>query len=168
MTVSAASEPRTVELTVNGRAVRVEVEPRRLLADALREDLELRGVHLGCEHGICGACTVFVNGEPARSCLMLAVQADGLEITTVESLANGAELHPLQRAFQERHALQCGFCTPGFLLTSLYLLREGVDLEDEDKLREALSGNLCRCTGYQNIVDAVRHGAALLAEGDKP
>ncbi len=163
-----AIQARPVELTVNGRAVRVEVEPRRLLADVLREDLELRGVHLGCEHGICGACTVLVDGEPARSCLMLAVQADGVEVTTVESLANGAELHPLQRAFQEKHGLQCGFCTPGFLLTSLYLLREGVDTEDEERLREALSGNLCRCTGYQNIVDAVRHGAALLAQGDTP
>ena len=168
MSVSAAGGLRTVELTVNGRAVRVQVEPRTLLADVLREQFELRGVHLGCEHGICGACTVLVGGEPARSCLMLAVQADGLEVTTVESLASGPELHPLQRAFQERHGLQCGFCTPGFLLTSLYLLEEGVDLEDEDKLREALSGNLCRCTGYQNIVDSVRHAAGLLAQGDTP
>jgi carbon-monoxide dehydrogenase small subunit len=163
----ATSALRTVELTVNGRPARVEVEPRRLLADVLRDDLELRGVHLGCEHGICGACTILIEGEPARSCLMLAVQADGLELTTVEALANGPDLHPLQRAFQERHGLQCGFCTPGFLLTSLYLLRQGVDLEDEAKLREALSGNLCRCTGYQNIVDSVRHAAVLL-EGDTP
>jgi len=161
----ASTALRPVELTVNGRPVRVEVEPRHLLADVLREDLELRGVHLGCEHGICGACTILVDGEPARSCLMLAVQADGLELTTVEALATGPDLHPLQRAFQERHGLQCGFCTPGFLLTSLHLLREGIDLEDEAKLREALSGNLCRCTGYQNIVDSVRHAAALL-EGD--
>jgi carbon-monoxide dehydrogenase small subunit len=168
LSVSAASAVRTVELTVNGRAARVEVEPRTLLADALREQLELRGVHLGCEHGICGACTVLVDGEPARSCLMLAVQAEGLEVTTVESLATGPELHPLQRAFQELHGLQCGFCTPGFLLTGLFLLEEGVDLEDEATLREALSGNLCRCTGYQNIVDAVRHGAGLLAQGDTP
>jgi carbon-monoxide dehydrogenase small subunit len=121
---------------------------------------------VGCEHGVCGACTVQVDGEPARSCLMLAVQADGLELTTVEGLADGPELHPLQRAFHEKHGLQCGFCTPGFLLTSLFLLREGVDLDDEAALREALSGNLCRCTGYQHIVDAVRHGAALLSEGD--
>ena len=168
MSVTGASELRTVELTVNGRAVSIQVEPRTLLADVLREQLELRGVHLGCEHGICGACTILVGDEPARSCLMLAVQADGLDVTTVEALARGPELHPMQRAFQERHGLQCGFCTPGFLLTSLYLLRDGVDLEDEEKLREALSGNLCRCTGYQNIVDAVRHGAALLAQGDTP
>jgi carbon-monoxide dehydrogenase small subunit len=166
MSATAASELRAVELTVNGRPVRVEVEPRRLLADVLREELELRGVHLGCEHGICGACTVLVDGEPARSCLMLAVQSEGREVTTVEALATGPELHPLQRAFHERHGLQCGFCTPGFLLTILYLLEEGVDLEDEEKLREALSGNLCRCTGYQNIVDAVRYGAALLAQGE--
>jgi carbon-monoxide dehydrogenase small subunit len=166
MSASVMSGLRTVELTVNGSPTSVQVEPRRLLADVLREELDLRGVHLGCEHGICGACTILLDGEPARSCLMLAVQADGLEVTTVEALANGPELHPLQRAFQELHALQCGFCTPGFLLTSLYLLREGVDLEDERKLREALSGNLCRCTGYQNIIDAVRHGAALLAQGD--
>ena len=116
MSVTAASELRTVELTVNGRAVSVRVEPRTLLADVLREQLELRGVHLGCEHGICGACTILVGGEPARSCLMLAVQADGLDLTTVEALARGPELHPMQRAFQERHGLQCGFCTPGFLL----------------------------------------------------
>jgi carbon-monoxide dehydrogenase small subunit len=166
MSASATTGLRTVELTVNGSLVRVEVEPRRLLADVLREELELRGVHLGCEHGICGACTILLNAEPARSCLMLAVQADGRDVTTVEALANGPELHPLQRAFQERHGLQCGFCTPGFLLTSLYLLKEGVDLEDEGKLREALSGNLCRCTGYQNIIDAVRRGAALLSQGD--
>jgi carbon-monoxide dehydrogenase small subunit len=167
VSAAAATALHRVDLTVNGRPVRVEVEARRLLADVLRDDLELRGVHLGCEHGICGACTILVEGEPARSCLMLAVQADGFELTTVEALANGPDLHPLQRAFQERHGLQCGFCTPGFLLTSLYLLREGFDLGDEAKLREALSGNLCRCTGYQNIVDSVRHAAALL-EGDTP
>jgi carbon-monoxide dehydrogenase small subunit len=154
---------RAIELAVNGRSVHAEVEPRRLLADFLREDLDLRGTHLGCEHGICGACTVLVDGEPARSCLLLAVQADGLEVTTVEGLAEGDELHPLQQAFHEHHALQCGFCTSGFLLTSLYLLRDGTDVGDERALRAALSGNLCRCTGYQNIVDAVRAAADRLS-----
>jgi carbon-monoxide dehydrogenase small subunit len=149
-----------IVFVVNGTRVEAEVEPRRLLADFLREDLELRGTHLGCEHGVCGACTVLLNGEPARSCLLLAVQADGAEVMTVEALATGDELHPLQEAFREHHALQCGFCTPGFLLTSLYLLENGGDLDDERELREALSGNLCRCTGYQNIVDAVRDAAA--------
>jgi carbon-monoxide dehydrogenase small subunit len=150
-----------VELTVNGRRVRAEVEPRRLLADFLREDLELRGTHLGCEHGICGACTILVDGELARSCLMLAVQADGRELTTVESLAKDGELHPVQQAFHEQHGLQCGFCTPGFLLTTTYLLERQPDVvDDERRLREALSGNLCRCTGYQNIVEAVRDAAA--------
>jgi aerobic carbon-monoxide dehydrogenase small subunit len=154
---------RSIEVSVNGRSVRAEVEPRRLLADFLREDLDLRGTHLGCEHGICGACTVLVDGEPARSCLMLAVQADGLEIMTIEGLAEGDELHPLQQAFHEHHGLQCGFCTPGFLLTSLYLISQGTDLSDEQTLREALAGNLCRCTGYQNIVEAVRAAASALS-----
>jgi aerobic carbon-monoxide dehydrogenase small subunit len=150
---------RRVNMTVNGRAIEADVEPRRLLADFLREDAHLYGTHLGCEHGVCGACTILVDGEPVRSCLMLAVQADGAEVTTVEGLAGDDGLHPLQEAFHEHHALQCGFCTPGFLLTSLYLIREQPDLDDEDEIREALSGNLCRCTGYQNIVDAVRDAA---------
>jgi carbon-monoxide dehydrogenase small subunit len=156
---------RRIRLVVNGDAVEREVEARRLLADFLREELGLYGTHLGCEQGVCGACTVLVDGEPARSCLMLAVQADGAEVTTVESLADGERLHPLQEAFREHHALQCGFCTSGFLLTSLYLIEGGQDLEDERELREALSGNLCRCTGYQNIVDAVRDAAARLRPG---
>lgn len=147
---------RDVRLTVNGRAVEASMEARRLLADFLREDLHLFGTHLGCEHGVCGACTVLVNGEPARSCLMLGVQADGAEVTTVEGLARNGGLHPLQEAFRDHHALQCGFCTPGFLMSSLHLLRERPDIEDEREIREALSGNLCRCTGYSNIVDAVR------------
>lgn len=151
-----------VGFVVNGKAVEAEVEPRCHLADFLREGLNLRGTHLGCEHGVCGACTVLLDGEPVRSCLLLAVQADGAEVTTVEALAHGEELHPLQEAFRERHALQCGFCTPGFLLTSLYLLERSPHLEDEREVREALSGNLCRCTGYQNIVDAVRDAAARL------
>jgi aerobic-type carbon monoxide dehydrogenase small subunit (CoxS/CutS family) len=156
---------RRIRVVVNGNVVEAEVDARRLLADFLREDLDLHGTHLGCEQGVCGACTVLVNGEPVRSCLMLAVQADGAEVTTVEALAQGERLHPLQEAFREHHALQCGFCTSGFLMTSLYLLEQWPDLRDERELREALSGNLCRCTGYQNIVDAVRDAAARLRPG---
>ena len=155
---------RRVNMTVNGRPLEADVEPRRSLADFLREDQHLYGTHLGCEHGVCGACTVLVDGEPVRSCLMLAVQADSAEVTTVEGLADGDGLHPLQEAFREHHALQCGFCTPGFLLTSLYLLRERPDLDDEEEIRAALSGNLCRCTGYQNIVDAVRDAAGRMRQ----
>jgi carbon-monoxide dehydrogenase small subunit len=150
---------RTMRAQVNGEPLELEVEPRRLLADVLREDANLFGTHLGCEHGVCGACTVLVDGQPVRSCLMLAVQADGAEITTVEGLTKNGGLHPLQEAFHEHHALQCGFCTPGFLLTALHLVRERPDVDDEDEIREALAGNLCRCTGYSNIVDAVRDGA---------
>jgi aerobic-type carbon monoxide dehydrogenase small subunit (CoxS/CutS family) len=153
---------RRVNMKVNGRPLDADVEPRRSLADFLREDAHLYGTHLGCEHGVCGACTVLVDGEPVRSCLMLAVQADSTDVTTVEGLADGDGLHALQEAFREHHALQCGFCTPGFLLTSLYLLRERPDLDDEEEIRAALSGNLCRCTGYQNIVDAVRDAAGRL------
>jgi aerobic carbon-monoxide dehydrogenase small subunit len=155
---------RRVSMAVNGRSIESDVEPRRLLADFLREDAHLYGTHLGCEHGVCGACTILLDGEPVRSCLMLAVQADGAELTTVEGLAGDDGLHPLQEAFREHHALQCGFCTPGFLLTSLYLIREQPELDDEDEIREALSGNLCRCTGYQNIVDAVRDAAGRLRQ----
>jgi aerobic carbon-monoxide dehydrogenase small subunit len=148
---------------VNGVPREATVPVRRLLSDALRHDLRLTGTHVGCEHGVCGACTVLVDGEPVRSCLMLAVQADGAEITTVEGLSpNGGGLHPLQEAFRDHHALQCGFCTPGFLLTALHLLRERPDLDDEAEIRAALSGNLCRCTGYANIVDAVRDAAGRL------
>jgi aerobic carbon-monoxide dehydrogenase small subunit len=151
---------RALHARVNGEPLELEVEPRRLLADVLREDAHLFGTHLGCEHGVCGACTVLVDGEPVRSCLMLAVQADGAEITTVEGLSTGSGgLHPLQEAFREHHALQCGFCTPGFLLTALHLLRERPEVDDEAEIREALAGNLCRCTGYSNIVDAVRDAA---------
>ncbi|MDR7482983.1 MAG: (2Fe-2S)-binding protein [Armatimonadota bacterium] len=152
-----------ISLTVNGRPASGEVEARRLLADFLREDLGLRGTHLGCEHGVCGACTVLVDGEPVRSCLMLAVQADGATVLTVEGLAAGEQLHPLQQAFWDHHALQCGFCTPGILLTAIHLLAERPGLCDEGEIREALAGNLCRCTGYQNIVDAIRVAAAEMA-----
>lgn len=156
-----------IKLKVNGAAITAEVEPRRLLSDFLREDLDLHGTHVGCEHGVCGACTILMNGEPVRSCLILAVQAHDAEITTVESLAQGGQLHPLQQAFWEHHALQCGFCTSGFLMTISYLLRQQPDLQDEQEIREAISGNLCRCTGYQNIVDAVRDAAARL-RAEKP
>jgi carbon-monoxide dehydrogenase small subunit len=145
-----------IRLTVNGLAYDCEVEARRTLADVLREDLGLTGTHLGCEHGVCGACTVLWDGASARSCLAFAAQADGAEILTVEGLAPPeGPLHPLQQAFHERHGLQCGFCTPGFLLAAYELLSERRGLSGEE-IRGALSGNLCRCTGYQGIVDAVR------------
>ena len=140
---------------VNGKAVEVNVEPRMTLADVLREDLGLTGTHLGCEHGVCGACTVLWDGSTARSCIAFAVQADGADIVTVEGLAPpGGPLHPIQQAFHERHGLQCGFCTPGFLLATHELLRERRGLS-RDEIRGALAGNLCRCTGYHGIVDAV-------------
>jgi len=153
-----------VTLRVNGTAHPVEVEPRRLLSDVLRHGLGLTGTHVGCEHGVCGCCTVLVDGEPARSCLMLAVTADGADIRTVESLAApGGELHPLQEAFRRHHGLQCGFCTPGFLMTALPIYREAEHMGD-DELREALGGQLCRCTGYVGIVAAVRAAAAIERE----
>ena len=127
-----------------------------------RGELELTGTHVGCEHGVCGACTVLVDALPARACLMFAVQADGASVETVESLAQGGALHPLQQAFWETHAVQCGFCTPGMLMTLVHALREQPGLEDEHEIREVLAGNLCRCTGYQNIVDAVRLAAGRL------
>ena len=151
-----------VRMFVNGLEVRAEVEPRQLLADFLRENLRLTGTHLGCEHGVCGACTLLLDGEPIRSCLLFAAQANGARVTTVEGLSSDSTLHPLQEAFRDHHALQCGFCTPGFLMTSLYLLELNPWIEDELEIREALSGNLCRCTGYQNIVDAVREAASRL------
>jgi carbon-monoxide dehydrogenase small subunit len=146
-------------LTVNGKVYAVETEARRNLADALREDCGLTGTHLGCEHGVCGACTVLVDGKPVRSCLMFAVQAQGAEVRTVEGLAKGEEFHPLQQAFWENHGLQCGFCTPGFLMLAAGVLEAEPDISDEE-LKHVLSSNLCRCTGYQNIVKAVRAAAA--------
>jgi carbon-monoxide dehydrogenase small subunit len=151
-----------IEVTVNGRSYAAAVEPRLLLSDFLRQDLGLTGTHVGCEHGVCGACTVLLDGEAVRSCLMLAVQADRHEVTTVEGLTPpGATdaLHPLQAAFHEAHALQCGFCTPGILMTLVPFLRDH-PAPDEQQIREALGGTLCRCTGYQNIVDAVRLAAS--------
>jgi aerobic carbon-monoxide dehydrogenase small subunit len=145
-------------LTVNGQEYHTRVEARRTLADALRDDCGLTGTHLGCEHGVCGACTVLVDGQPVRSCLMFALQADGAAIRTVEGLANGDELHPLQQAFWDHHGLQCGFCTPGFLMLAVGVLEAQPEISDED-LRHVLASNLCRCTGYQNILKAVRVAA---------
>jgi carbon-monoxide dehydrogenase small subunit len=143
----------------------VSVPARRLLSDALRHDIGLTGTHVGCEHGVCGCCTVLVDGQPVRSCLMFAVSARGHEITTVEGLAGaGGELNPVQRAFQECHGLQCGFCTPGFLMTVTALLAENPS-PTEDEVVEGISGNLCRCTGYQNIVASVHRAAALMTDG---
>ena len=156
--------PREVSLTVNGEAHTVRVEPRKTLADAIREDCGLTGTHLGCEHGVCGACTILLDGAPVRSCLMFAGQAEGCEIRTVEGLADGDALHPLQRAFIDRHALQCGFCTPGFLMLALGVLEREPDI-DEAGLREALASNLCRCTGYLNILDAVKDARAAMKAG---
>jgi carbon-monoxide dehydrogenase small subunit len=143
-----------LSVTVNGRLHEGEVEPRLLLSDFLRHDLELTGTHVGCEHGVCGACTVLLDGEAVRSCLLFAVQTEGRAITTVEGLSTNGELHPLQAAFREHHALQCGFCTPGILMTLVPFLREHPD-PDEGDIRDALSAHLCRCTGYANIVTAV-------------
>ncbi|HET9588153.1 MAG TPA: (2Fe-2S)-binding protein [Anaerolineales bacterium] len=150
---------KTVNVTVNGIPHRRDVEPRLLLSDFLRHELGLTGTHVGCEHGVCGACTILLDGESVRSCLLFAVQADGHEITTVEALAKGSdELHPIQQAFWEAHGLQCGYCTPGILMTLVPFLKQNPD-PTEDEIRHALSGNLCRCTGYQHIVDAVKLAA---------
>jgi carbon-monoxide dehydrogenase small subunit len=148
-----------ITLTVNGENRTVTVEPRRTLADALREDCGLTGTHLGCEHGVCGACTVLLDGDPVRSCLMFAVQAEGARIRTVEGLAQDGSLHPLQQAFWDNHGLQCGYCTPGFLMLAVGVLERQPDI-DEAGLREVLSANLCRCTGYQNIIKSVLAAAA--------
>ena len=155
------SAKQTVNVTVNGRSYERLVEVRMTLADFIRQELDLTGTHLGCEHGVCGACTILMNGEAVRSCLLLAVQADGAVLATVESLAQGDELHPLQHSFQNRHALQCGFCTPGFLMTALAFLKDN-PAPTRKEVREAISGNLCRCTGYQPIIDAILEAAAEL------
>jgi carbon-monoxide dehydrogenase small subunit len=155
--------PWRLSLEVNGRTYSAEVEPRRLLVDFLREDLGLTGTHVGCEHGVCGACTILLEDEPVRACLLFAVQADGARIRTVEGMAPSPDqLHPIQAAFWEAHGLQCGFCTPGMLLTAEALLREN-PRPSEPEIRAALSGNLCRCTGYQNIVVAVQMAAVQMA-----
>ena len=153
------TEPQDVTLTINGTAYRLTVEPRRTLADVIRDDCGQTGTHVGCEHGVCGACTVLLDGEPVRSCLMFAVQAKGHAISTIEGLASkDGTYHPLQQAMHDHHGLQCGYCTPGILMTMTAFLDENPS-PDEDEVREALSGNLCRCTGYQNIVDAVMTAA---------
>ncbi len=150
-----------ITLTVNGTPVTTTVEVRRTLSDFVRDDLGLTGTHLGCEHGVCGACTVVLDGRPVRSCLMLAAQADGADVTTIEGLADGAELHPIQQALHDTHGFQCAFCAPGFLLTALCLL-EANPSPTRDEIREELSGNLCRCTGYQSIIDGVEAAVTLM------
>jgi carbon-monoxide dehydrogenase small subunit len=157
---------QSVTVKVNGRAYTRSVEPRRLLADFLREDLELTGTHVGCEHGICGACTVFLNGETVRSCLTFAVQADGAEIVTVEGLADGGRLGVIQESFWEHHGLQCGFCTPGMLITATELLRENPS-PTEAEVREGIAGVLCRCTGYHHIVQSILAAAERLRAGTR-
>ena len=160
-TSSKAASARLVRLTVNGQQHEALVEPRVTLADFLRGQLGLTGTHVGCEHGVCGACTVLLNGEAVRSCIMLAVQADGAELMTVEGLSHDGELHAIQQAFIERHGLQCGFCTPGFLMSVYELLLYDRDPGD-DAIMDALGGNICRCTGYQAIAESVRLAAEKL------
>jgi carbon-monoxide dehydrogenase small subunit len=159
------TQKNDIALGVNGRTYRIRVEPRRTLADALREDCGLTGTHIGCEHGVCGACTVLIDGKPARSCLMFAQQAQEHDIRTVEGLARAGELHPLQQAFIDHHGLQCGFCTPGFLMLGVGLLQAKPDVSDEE-IREVVSSNLCRCTGYQNILTAFRAAAETIRGGE--
>jgi carbon-monoxide dehydrogenase small subunit len=160
------SSKKIIKVTVNGRAYERLVEVRMTLADFIRQELDLTGTHLGCEHGVCGACTILMDDEAVRSCLMLAVQADGAELHTVEGLADGEKLHPLQRAFQDHHALQCGFCTPGFLMTAKAFLQEN-PLPTREEAREAIAGNICRCTGYQPIVNAILQAAGELGDRAK-
>jgi len=157
-----AAERRTVRIEVNGRSCARAVEPRLLLVDFLRHDLRLTGTHVGCAHGVCGACTVLIDGQPARSCLAFAIQMDGACIRTVESLASGGALHPVQQAFHEQHGLQCGYCTPGFLIATVALLERNPQ-PDDAQIRAALAGQLCRCTGYVNIVKAVKSAAQKVA-----
>jgi carbon-monoxide dehydrogenase small subunit len=159
------SELVPITVTVNHIKYERKVEPRLLLSDFLRHDLCLTGTHVGCEHGVCGACTILFDGESMRSCLIFAVQANGHEILTVESLGTVDNLHPLQEAFQEAHGLQCGFCTPGILMSMVPFLEENANPTEED-IREAISGNLCRCTGYQNIVEAVKLASEKMAAGE--
>ena len=152
-----------VTLIVNGKQYTREVEARMLLSDFLRHEIGLLGTHVGCEHGICGACTILFDDEPVRSCLIFAVQANGHKIETVESLGTPENLHPIQQSFHEKHALQCGFCTPGFLMTLVPFLKENPD-PSEDEIREAIDGNICRCTGYEKIVEAVQDAAAKMSQ----
>ncbi len=154
-------------ITINGSRHALEVEARRTLADVLREEVGLTGTHLGCEHGVCGACTILLDGQPARACLMLAVQADGTEIITIEGLADGDEMHPVQRAMKEAMAFQCAFCAPGFLMSTVALLEENPSPSTEE-IRKELSGNLCRCTGYQSIIAGVETAVGLLSATAEP
>jgi len=156
------NNPIHINLTVNGVQYERDVEPRLLLSDFLRHDLGLTGTHVGCEHGVCGACTVLFDGQAMRSCLIFAVQASGHQVTTVEHLGTIEKMHPLQEAFHEKHALQCGYCTPGFLMALVPFLEKNPD-PSEEEIREAISGNLCRCTGYQNIIEAVKLAAEKMA-----
>lgn len=156
------SQLKAIKVTVNGVGYEREVEPRLLLSDFLRHDLGLTGTHVGCEHGVCGACTILFDGQPTRSCLMFAVQANGHQVTTIESLGTPDKLNPLQEAFQEKHALQCGYCTPGMLMALTPFL-EKTPNPSEEEIREAISGNLCRCTGYENIIEAVKLAAEKMA-----
>jgi aerobic carbon-monoxide dehydrogenase small subunit len=156
--------PRQITLRVNGTTYAGQAEPRKTLADFIREDCGLTGTHLGCEHGVCGACTILMDGDAVRSCLLFAVQAEGAELMTVEGLADGDRLHPIQQAYWDHHALQCGFCTPGFLITTYAFLRDN-PTPTEREIREGLAGNLCRCTGYQNIVKAVAAAGEMRAAG---
>jgi len=153
------SERRAITLSINGKDHTVTVEPRRTLVDVIRDDCGQTGTHIGCEHGVCGACTILIDGEPMRSCLMFAVQAEGHSIRTVEGLQQGERLHPMQEAFMRHHALQCGFCTPGFLMLAVGVLEKRPDLDGQE-LVDIMSSNLCRCTGYENIIKAVRAAAA--------
>lgn len=157
------SQTFPISVTVNGKVYNREVEPRLLLSDFLRHDLGLIGTHVGCEHGICGACTILFDGEPVRSCLIFAVQASGHDVRTVESLGTLDNMHPLQQSFSDKHALQCGFCTPGFLMTLVPFLEANPN-PSEDEIREAIDGNICRCTGYENIVEAVKDAAGKLSQ----
>jgi carbon-monoxide dehydrogenase small subunit len=158
-------EKQAIRLTVNGEVHEILVEARKLLSDALREDCRLTGTHVGCEHGVCGACTVLIDGRPARACLTYAVQMEGRAVTTIEAIGSNGTLSPLQQALHEAHGLQCGFCTPGIVMTFEAFLRERPDPSDEE-IREVLAGNLCRCTGYHNIVVAIRKAAARMRQGE--
>jgi len=165
--MTTVSKGATIEVTftINGNRFVADLEPRRSLSDVIREDVGLTGTHLGCEHGVCGACTIMLDGQPARSCLMLAVQADGAEITTIEGLADGDQLHPIQKGMHESHGFQCGFCSPGFLMSTLSLLEDNPN-PSRDEIREELSGNLCRCTGYQTIIDGVETAVRLMNDSE--
>ena len=155
----------SITFTINGKSTTLGVEARRSLADVIREDIGLTGTHLGCEHGVCGACTILLDGQPARACLMLAVQADNATITTIEGLADGDKMHPIQKAMHEAMSFQCAFCTPGFLMSAIALLEENPN-PTTDEIREELSGNLCRCTGYQSIIDGVETAVRLMSGGE--